>query len=199
MGNDTPHRKPKERAMTNNQTQQKVNINPYIAMLHGNDSSQNQLSPAEKNKLKKMYMKMYFSLALTLWANGKTLGTAWQTALTQMESFIKSKGGANNPAIAYLQQVHAAHRTKWSRVIMTSKNRDMKLPKNPELIKKIREFAAKNMRDGIGQMNQIIKSHQPKEQEKQQINTPQQVFSDAQMLMIMRMRQMGRGENSIAA
>ena len=47
------------------------------------------------------YLKLYSGFSWINWTNGHSLGRAWQTALTQCESFINTKKN-NNPALKHL-------------------------------------------------------------------------------------------------
>ncbi len=179
---------------TNTTNTKNMNKNQFIAMLHNANTPYKTLTPEQKQELRRAYLKMYFGLALTLWANGKTLGAAWQTAMDQMKTFLKSKN-QNNPATEYLRTVHAAHSARWARVIMTSKFSNTKLPQeNTKLIESLRKFGAKNIRESMGKINQVMQQYaQPTQTKDMQKNTMAITNDKMQMMILMRMRQNQQG------
>ncbi len=145
-----------------------------------------ELSNDEKQKLSANYFKLFFGLTLSNWLAGNTLGASWHKALSQVESYVNSKN-ANSPAAMYIRQIHAAHRAKWSKTVMTNPHREDKINCTPEKEAKWKEFAAKDIKSGLDAMNEILAKYQAKEANK---DMPKVSYVDAQkQLQLIMMRQ----------
>lgn len=157
-----------------------------------------QLSESDKKKISKFYFRLFFNLAFTNWLRGKTLGQSWYMALSQLEQFVKSKN-ANNPAALYLRQVFAAHKARWSQVIMTNKHRDDMLQGSPEEKKQWNQRVAKSVSEAMNTLNDTLKAYDLPEQQKSENkqSAQQDVFKNAaqkmQMLIMLQLKQKQNG------
>lgn len=155
-----------------------------------------QLSDADKKKISEQYFKLFFNLTYTNWLRGKTLGESWYTALQQIEQFVNSKN-AKNPAALYMRQVFAAHKAKWSQVMMTNKHREDVLQATPEQKQKWNQLAAQNVTTAINSLNGALKTYELPEQKAEKAQAQQDSVKLAaqkmQMLIMLRMKQNQRG------
>ena len=143
----------------NNNTQNQ-NTTQFIMALYGAKRAMgNALSPELQRKITREYKRMYFGLAMTMWTRNKTLGHAWQSAMDMAGTFVTTRN-ADNPAAQQLKKAHAEHRAKWSRVIMTNPNSQMKIPNNPELVSKLNAYGAKNTSDALNIINGILRQYE---------------------------------------
>jgi hypothetical protein len=89
--------------------------------------NQKKLSFEDVRKIKQQYRDMYFALTSINWAQGMTLGMAWQKAIRQIEAYIVSKVKTpNHPMNAELIKFHTDFRKDMSKYIMTSEYSDEK-------------------------------------------------------------------------
>ena len=77
------------------------------------------LSNADKKALSRAYFDLFFGLSGLNWANGDTLGAAWNKARGQIKAMLALKN-KNNPAAMYLSQVCAAHAKRWAKEEMVN-------------------------------------------------------------------------------
>lgn len=113
-----------------------------------------QLEPAKKEKLAKAYFKMYFGLSCMNWTQDKKMGTAWQSAIGQMEDYIKSKA-PKSPATQFLQLVHNEHKVNWPKHIMTHPQRDTTLAAAPDEKKQWRAYAQNQIQSALAEITMI--------------------------------------------
>lgn len=170
----------------------------YMAVIAGGNIAKNQekqLSAAEKKQISESYFKMFCGLAFVNWIQGGTLGQAWFKALEQVKSFISAKN-ANNPAAMYMKQIFAAHNTRWSKLIMTSPNKDSQASVSPE---QRAEWIARATRDtnaGLNSLNQILAQYRVAEPNMAQKPQPDQFLTaqqKMQMILQWQMHQNQRG------
>ena len=124
--------KPKGSAMTEvlntNQLNLELHQKKFILMGGKIKNVQKKLSANEIAQIKKSYRRMYFAFTSINWANGMTLGMAWQKALEQMNSFVATKSKIkNHPVNDELMKIHAEFRREQSKHIMTSEYANEKL------------------------------------------------------------------------
>lgn len=101
------------------------------------------------------YLKLYSGFSWINWTNGHSLGRAWQTALTQCESFINTKKN-NNPALKHLHNVYKAHKKYWSRVIMTHRDSGNKISGNADWVAQMRAYGMQLVRQAMDKINLIL-------------------------------------------
>ena len=116
---------------------------------------QKRVSKDDRKMLADAYMKLFTGFTWVNWTNKHSLGRAWQTALGQCDSFIKTKND-KNPAAQYLKNVFSAHKPYWSQVIMTHKNRDKAINPNQNEAKQIREHGTNMIRTAMDTINIIL-------------------------------------------
>ena len=113
------------------------------------------IDSATRKKLVDAYMKLFTGFAWVNWTKKQSLGRAWQSALGQCESFLKTKN-KSNVAAKYLDKVSKAHKTYWSRVIMTNENSPNTINKTPEEIKRLQQYGYKQIREAMDTINLIL-------------------------------------------
>ncbi|MFQ6745178.1 MAG: hypothetical protein ACLRFN_04365 [Alphaproteobacteria bacterium] len=101
------------------------------------------------------YLKLYSGFSWINWTNGHSLGRAWQTALTQCESFINTKKN-NNPALKHLRNVFKSHKKYWSRVIMTHRDSGNKISGNADWVAQMRAYGMQLIREAMDKINLIL-------------------------------------------
>lgn len=125
-----------------------------IAILTGQNEKM-KLDAATKKKLSGAYFKLYFGLSCVNWANKKSLGAAWQTALSQIDAFVTAKN-PNNPAAMYLRQINAAHKTAWPKNIMTHQRRDARLAGDTAAFDAWRQYGARHVNSAMAEIGLIL-------------------------------------------
>lgn len=113
------------------------------------------IDSATRKRLVDSYMKLFSGFAWINWARKQSLGRAWQSALGQCDSFLKSKN-KNNPVAQYLNSVAQSHKAYWSRVIMTNKNSPNTIDKAPAEIKQLQQYGIKQIREAMDAINLIM-------------------------------------------
>ncbi|MBN1281974.1 MAG: hypothetical protein JW985_03320 [Alphaproteobacteria bacterium] len=129
--------------------------------------NEKKLSPGDKKIIEQGAGNLFFGLAWTNWLNGGVLGSAWQKALNQMDSFIKTKN-TSNPAVRYTREVADVGRARMSKVAMTNpcSNEEIGCPKEKFL--KWAEIGAKWTNEGLSQLNTKLKEFEPIKKSEQQ-------------------------------
>lgn len=112
------------------------------------------LNQEQKDKLAKSYFKMYFGLSCLNWTQNKKLGTAWQSSIEQMKTFIDSKD-EKQPATKFLKLVHEEHKTNWPKHIMTHPQRDAMLSGTPEERAQWRAYAQNQIQSALAEITMI--------------------------------------------
>lgn len=107
-----------------------------------------KLDADKKRQLGNAYLKLYFGLSCMNWTNKKNLGTAWQTAFTQVQNVINARD-EKNPATQFLKVMHQTHKETWPRHIMTHPQRDATFNGDPH---QMREYAIRNIRSAMGEI-----------------------------------------------
>ena len=118
-------------------------------------SIERAIDSATRKKLVDAYMKLFTGFAWVNWTKKQSLGRAWQNALGQCEGFLKTKN-KSNPAAKYLDKVSKAHKTYWSRVIMTNENSPNTINKTPDEIKRLQQYGQKQIREAMDTINLIL-------------------------------------------
>lgn len=156
-------------------------------------NQEKQLSDIDKKKITDAYFKLFFNLTYTNWLRGKTLGEAWYASLAQLEQYVNNKKGVNSASL-YLKQIFAAHKTKWSQVMMTNKHRDDVLQATPEQKQKWTQETAKNTTSALNTLNETIKEFAQTQDKAQtmQNNSYQVAAEKMRMLIMMRIQQRNR-------
>ncbi len=112
------------------------------------------------------YLKLYSGFSWINWTNGHSLGRAWQTALTQCESFINTKKN-NNPALKHLRNVFKSHKKYWSRVIMTHRDSENKISGNADWVAQMRAYGMQLIREAMDKINLILSRYNERIEELQ--------------------------------
>lgn len=142
--------------MTNNSTNftDRPDFRQQILDVTGQNDKM-KLDTATKKKLSSAYFKLYFGLSCVNWANKKSLGAAWQTALSQIDAFVTAKN-PNNPAAMYLRQINAAHKTAWPKNIMTHPRRDARLAGDAAAFDNWRQYGARHVNSAMAEIGLIL-------------------------------------------
>lgn len=101
------------------------------------------------------YLKLFSGFAWVNWTGGHSLGRAWQTALTQCESFINTKN-SNNPALKHLRNVFNSHKKYWSRIIMTHRDSGANIAETANSVAQMRAYGMHLIRQAIDKINLIL-------------------------------------------
>mgnify|MGYP003288887136 CR=1 FL=1 len=109
----------------------------------------------DRKILAESYLKLFSGFSWVNWTNGYSLGRAWQTALRQCETFIKTKK-ANNPALKHLDNTYKSHKKYWSRVIMTHRNSENKISGTSEWVAQMRAYGMQLIREAMDKINLIL-------------------------------------------
>lgn len=107
-----------------------------------------KLDADKKRQLGNAYLKLYFGLSCMNWTGKKNLGTAWQTAFSQVQNIINARD-EKNPATQFLKVMHETHKQTWPRHIMTHPQRDAMFNGDPT---QMREYAIRNIRSAMGEI-----------------------------------------------
>lgn len=140
--------------MNTNETQ---NTEKFQKMLRGEQVAQPEktLSAADKKALSVAYFDLFFGLTGLNWAGGDTLGAAWNRARGQIKSMLELKN-KNNPAVMYLNQIRAAHDTRWAKEEMTSPHAGEKLTLTGDGLARWKQAHQKLVGDGMRGINANI-------------------------------------------
>ena len=133
-------------------------------------SIERAIDSATRKKLVDAYMKLFTGFAWVNWTKKQSLGRAWQNALGQCEGFLKTKN-KSNPAAKYLDKVSKAHKTYWSRVIMTNENSPNTINKTPDEIKCLQQYGQKQIREAMDTINLILARYNEYVEEMSATNT----------------------------
>ncbi len=137
-----------------------------------------KLDADKKRQLGNAYLKLYFGLSCMNWTGKKNLGTAWQTAFSQVQNIINARD-EKNPATQFLKVMHETHKQTWPRHIMTHPQRDATFNGDPT---QMREYAIRNIRSAMGEITLLTsqcKFEMDKSQDKAAAKQPLQVAAQS--------------------
>lgn len=137
-----------------------------------------KLDADKKRQLGNAYLKLYFGLSCMNWTGKKNLGTAWQTAFSQVQNIINARD-EKNPATQFLKVMHETHKQTWPRHIMTHPQRDAMFNGDPT---QMREYAIRNIRSAMGEITLLTsqcKFETDKSQDKAAAKQPLQVAAQS--------------------
>ncbi len=137
-----------------------------------------KLGADKKRQLGNAYLKLYFGLSCMNWTGKKNLGTAWQTAFSQVQNIINARD-EKNPATQFLKVMHETHKQTWPRHIMTHPQRDAMFNGDPT---QMREYAIRNIRSAMGEITLLTsqcKIEMDKSQDKAATKQPLQVAAQS--------------------
>lgn len=156
------------------------------------DTKEKNLSKIDKKKISDAYFKLFFNLTYTNWLRGKNLGESWYTSLNQLEQYVKNKK-SDNVAALYLRQIFAAHKTRWSQIMMTHENRDDFLNPTPEQKKQWLQDTARNITSAMNTLNKVIKEFSQSNQSANINSSKKGIYHSGaekiQMLIMMQLKQ----------
>lgn len=137
-----------------------------------------KLDADKKRQLGNAYLKLYFGLSCMNWTGKKNLGTAWQTAFSQVQNIINARD-EKNPATQFLKVMHETHKQTWPRHIMTHPQRDAMFNGDPT---QMRDYAIRNIRSAMGEITLLTsqcKFETDKSQDKAATKQPLQVAAQS--------------------
>lgn len=153
------------------------NFEKHMQIIAGMDVSNDnkmQLSDTDKKRIGDAYFKLFYNLTYANWLRGGNLGTAWFRALKQLNEFIMKKN-ANNPAIMYLQQLFSSHNTRWSKEMMTNKNRDMELDLSSAEKQDFTQKSTRGVNQALSALREIISVYEMSDVDKKRAPTAQKM------------------------
>ena len=105
---------------------QRQELRQHQILMHGGRTQKNQLSQETIKQIKKDYYDMFIGFTSVNWSKpGTKLGTAWQKALSQMATYIKTKSNVpNNPVYKCLVDIHKKFSKRISEHIMKCRGRE---------------------------------------------------------------------------
>ena len=134
--------------------------------MHGGSLQQykKQLSKEAIEQIKDGYYKMYYGLTSVNWSKkGTKLGTAWQKALTQMATYIKTKSNVpNNPVYKCLVDIHKKFSKRISEHIMKCRGRESETVL-PERLRKQFAQDEKMIAKGKSALDSVYTQYMPKQ------------------------------------
>ena len=152
--------------------------NPEIQEKLHIKSAHIKLDADKKRQLGNAYLKLYFGLSCMNWTGKKNLGTAWQTAFSQVRNIINARD-EKNPATQFLKVMHETHKQTWPRHIMTHPQRDATFNGDPT---QMRDYAIRNIRSAMGEITLLTsqcKFETDKSQDKAAAKQPLQVAAQS--------------------
>lgn len=138
--------------MTNQQNIATAQRKFVIKIDHKTSKSINQF---DKSELVKAYMQLFSGFSRLNWANGHSLGRAWQTSINQCGAFCQTKN-KNNPAAIFLNATYKGHKKYWSQIIMKHKNRENTISATDKDIQQMRQHCHRMIREAMDKINLIL-------------------------------------------
>lgn len=185
---------------SNEQILSHPDVKQRTLMMHGETKDKKlELTKEQEQQIARNFSIMFYELTTIHWCNGATLGRAWQKALEQMSSFVKTKSNLGHPMNKYLHALDNQYRREISERIMTSEYSDSKIEMNPELAKKWSDIATKRFQGCLKNMNDMYKEYMPIADNKKQESTQQNKSVNQAYIVMMQFLQQQRGEYSSAA
>lgn len=109
-----------------------------------------------QTQLSKAYFQLYFGLSCINWQNKNVrLGQAWQKALTQIDTFVKSRKN-NGPAKMFLQEINKNHLRTWPKNIMTSPDNETTLQCDENTHLRWKKYSTSQIKSAIATINLIL-------------------------------------------
>ncbi len=124
-----------------------------------NDTHQeDMISNADKEKISQAYFQLFYALTLSHWMRSGTLGQAWYKALEQVKTFISAQDKLN-PAVSYMQQLSFSHNLRWSKIMMTNKNKDQTLQHTTEDMDTWKQYVINDVNKALETLKGMIKQY----------------------------------------
>lgn len=144
-----------------------------------NDTHQEDIiSNADKEKISQAYFQLFYALTLSHWMRKGTLGQAWYKALEQVKTFISTQNKLN-PAVSYMQQLSFSHNLRWSKIMMTNKNKDLTLNYTKENKNEWEQYIINDTNKALETLKEIIKQYTKQNKDIQKPNQTSNKFADA--------------------
>jgi hypothetical protein len=145
---------------------QRQELRQHQILMHGGSLQQykNQLSRETIKQIEKDYYDMFIGFTSVNWAKpGTRLGTAWQKALTQMATYIKTKSNVpNNPVYKCLVDIHKKFSKRISEHIMKCRGRESETVL-PERLRKQFAQDEKMITKGKSALDSVYTQYMPKQ------------------------------------
>lgn len=145
--------------------QQRQKILQKQILMYGGSVKKQPLNVEEIKKLEKDYRTMFIGFTSINWSKpGTKLGTAWQKALSQMESYIKTKSKIiNHPVYEQLMKYHAMFSKKQSEHIMKCQGRESETVLTKDLQKVFLDDGTKMASNGKKALDSFYQQYMPKQ------------------------------------
>lgn len=167
---------------------QRQELRRHQILMYGGKSQKTyktQLSQETIKQIEKEYTKMFYGFTSVNWSKPETkLGTAWQKALSQMATYIKTKSNVpNNPVYECLVDIHKKHSKKISEHIMKCRGRESETVL-PETLRQ--GFAQDEKRVVIGKsaLDNFYKQYMPKQPIQEKATKPNTTQQSIQRLLL---------------
>ena len=144
---------------------QRQELRQHQILMHGGRTQKNQLSQETIKQIKKDYYDMFIGFTSVNWSKpGTKLGTAWQKALSQMATYIKTKSNVpNNPVYKCLVDIHKKFSKRISEHIMKCRGRESETVL-PERLHKQFAQDEKMITKGKSALDSVYTQYMPKQQ-----------------------------------
>ncbi|MBQ7409349.1 MAG: hypothetical protein IJV03_02175 [Alphaproteobacteria bacterium] len=144
---------------------QRQELRQHQILMHGGRTQKNQLSQETIKQIKKDYYDMFIGFTSVNWSKpGTKLGTAWQKALNQMATYIKTKSNVqNNPVYECLVDIHKKFSKRISEHIMKCRGRESETVL-PESLHKQFAQDEKMITKGKSALDSVFTQYMPKQQ-----------------------------------
>ena len=153
-------------------------------LMHGGSLRQykKQLSKETIEQIKKDYYKMFFGFTSVNWSKpGTKLGTAWQKALEQMKSYVKTKSNfPNNPVYECLVDIHKKFSKRISEHIMKCQGRESETIL-PERLRNQFAQDEKMIAKGKSALDNVYTQYMPKQQTQEK---PKMIPQDIRKMLL---------------
>jgi hypothetical protein len=137
-------------------------VKQRILMMTGESKDKKlELTKDQEKQIARHFATMFYALTTIHWCNGATLGVAWQKALEQMSSFVKTKSNPEHPMNKYLHALDNQYRRDISERIMTSPYSDSKIEMNSERAKQWVTHETQEYKKSLQFMNDMYKQYMP--------------------------------------
>ncbi len=112
--------------------------------------------------ISKSYFQLYFGLTCINWdKNGTKLGQAWQTSLSQIDSFVKSRKNGRI-MLDILKEINNLHMHTWPKHIMISKDNENTFQgnetseKNSTKTETLKKYGTKQIEIAMKNINSVL-------------------------------------------
>jgi len=114
----------------------------------------------EEEKVAKIYMRMFFALAVIRLCRGESLGVARQKSLEQMNEYLKTKEHSSDPTSKYLLKFKEQFHPEIAKINMKDQeNSKKKLKIDAGLAKQLEQAFAKEFKQCLKSLDEMTQNH----------------------------------------